>query len=205
MVGSRPRQPGGSSSIREADRRGMVVQVGLISPRKYQNFNNEAAIQRATEETGRFLIKRRLKNVFVDLVHEYDRPDRIDHEILGEPDGAANNAKLTKRFKAVAPDIEVGICPNFPSETADRYPGMDARIIEKAASIPSEGFIVNVEIPRHDACENDGVFTPAGVAMIRETCQRYLGAPHAVMIFQSAYTQGITHESGTAPHPEMGG
>ena len=60
--------------------------------------------------------------MFVDLVHEYDHPDRIDHEILREPDGAAKKARLTKWFKDVAPDIEVGICPNFPSETADTDP-----------------------------------------------------------------------------------
>src|SRR5262249_30652359 len=55
--------------IREADRRGMVVQVGLISPRKDQTFYDEAAIRRAIEETARFLSTRQLRNVFVDLVH----------------------------------------------------------------------------------------------------------------------------------------
>jgi len=191
--------------IREADRRGMVVQVGLISPRKDQNFYNEAAIRRAIEETGRFLTARGLKNVFVDLVHEYDHPDRIDHEILREPDGAAKKARLTRWFKNVAPEIEVGICPSFPSETADSYPGMEVRIIEKDAAIPSEGFVVNVEITRQDVFENDGVFSPAAIATILETCQRYLDAPHAVMMFHSAYSQGITNKSGTAPHPEGGG
>ncbi len=191
--------------IREADRRGMVVQVGLISPRKDQNFYNETAIRRAIEETGRFLTGRGLKNVFVDLVHEYDHPDRIDHEILREPDGAAKKVRLTAWFKSVAPDIEVGICPNFPSETADSYPGMDVRIIEKGAAIPSEGFVVNVEITREDVFENDGVFSPGSIATILETCQRYLDAPHAVMMFHCAYTQGITNKSGTAPHPEAGG
>jgi hypothetical protein len=191
--------------IRAADRRGMVVQVGLISPRKDQNLYSEAAIRRAVEETGRFLTQRGLKNVFVDLVHEYDHPDRIDHEILREPDGAAKKAKLSGWWKAVAPDIEVGICPSFPSETADSYPGMDVRIIEKGASIPSVGFVVNVEITRQDVFENDGVFSPIAVATILETCQSYLEAPHAVMMFHSAYSQGITNKSGTAPHPEAGG
>jgi len=183
----------------------MVVQVGLISPRKDQNFYNEAAIRTAIEECGRFLIKRGLKNVFVDLVHEYDHPDRIDHEILREPECVAKKARLTMWFKDVAPDIEVGICPNFPSETADTYPGMDVRIIEKGASIPSDGFVVNIETPREDVFENDGVFSPKSIATILENCQRYLDAPNAVMMFHSAYTQGITNKSGTAPHPEMGG
>ncbi len=34
-------------------------------------------------------------------------------------------------FKAVAPDIEVGVCPDANSATADTYPGMDVRIIQK--------------------------------------------------------------------------
>lgn len=191
--------------IREADRRGMVVQVGLISPRKDQNFYNEAAVRRAIEETARFLSQRRLKNVFVDLVHEYDHPDRIDQEILREPDGARKKAALTRWFKDVAPDIEVGVCPNYPSETGDSYPGMDVRFIEKAAAIPSTGFVVNVETPRHDVYENDGVFSPAAITSIEAVCQEYLDAPHAVMLFHSAYTQGITNKSGTAPHPEAGG
>src|SRR5262249_16053672 len=114
-------------------------------------------------------------------------------------------ARLTKWFKDVAPEIEVGICPNFPSETADSYPGMDVRIIEKGASIPSEGFVVNVEIPRQDVFENDGAFSPAAIATIRETGRRYLDAPEGVMMFHSAYTQGITNKSGTAPHAEAGG
>jgi hypothetical protein len=59
-----------------------------------------------------------------------------------------------------ADDIEVGVCPNFPTETTEGYPGKDVRIIEKAAAIPSDGFVVNVEIPRTDVFENDGVFKP---------------------------------------------
>ena len=52
--------------IREADGRGMVVQVGLISPQKDQTFLDEAAIQRGIQETGRLLTQHQLKNVFVD-------------------------------------------------------------------------------------------------------------------------------------------
>ena len=159
--------------IREADKRGMVVQVGLISPRKDQTFLDDAAIRRGVEETARFLAQHQLKNVFVDLVHEYGHPDRIDHDILREPNSASKKAKLTKWFKDVAPDIEVGVCPSFPTETTEGYPGMDVLIIEKAAEIPSQGFVVNVEIPRKDVFENDGVFTPEDIAAILKTCQNY--------------------------------
>jgi hypothetical protein len=191
--------------IREANERGMVVQVGLISPRKDQTFLDEAAIRRGIEETAHLLIQHQLKNVFVDLVHEYGHPDRIDHEILREPDSASKKAKLTKWFKDVAPDIEVGVCPNFPTDTTEGYPGMDVHIIEKAAAIPSDGFVVNVEIQRKDVFENDGVFKSEDIAEILQTCQSYLDAPHAVMMFHSAYTQGITNRSGSAPHAEAGG
>ena len=97
----------------------------------------EAVIRRALEETGRFLVKRRLQNVFVDLMHEYNHPERIDHPLLREPDGAAKKAKLTAWFKAVAPAIEVGVCPTEDSGTADEYPGMDVRLIQKSMPIPA--------------------------------------------------------------------
>ncbi len=187
--------------VRAADRRGMVVEVGILSPRKDQNLHDEAAIRRAIEEAGRFLVARGLKNVFVDLMHEFDQSERIDHALLREPDGAAKKARLT----AVAPDVEVGVCPSFPSDTADSYPGMDVRIIQKAAPIPSEGFGVNIETLRRDVFEDDGVFNEGSIAAILDDCRRYLDAPNAVMIFHSAYTQGITNRSGTAPHPEAGG
>jgi hypothetical protein len=191
--------------IREADRRGMVVMVGVLSPRKDQDLYDEAAIRRAIEEAGRFLVDRRLKNVFVDLMHEFDQPERIDHEILREPDGAAKKAKLTKWFKDVAPDIEAGICPTVESGTGDTYPGMEVRIIQKQAAIPSEGFVVNVETLRQDPFENDGVFNKGHMDYMLADFRRYLDAPHAVMLFHSAYIQGITNKSGTAPHAEMGG
>jgi hypothetical protein len=193
------------SLIREADRRGMVVEVGVLAPRKDQDLYDEAAIRRAVEEAGRFLTRRKLKNVFVDLMHEYNHPDRINHELLREPDGAVKKAKLSRWFKAVAPDVEVGVCPTYPSDTADSYPGMDVRIIQKDSPIPSEGFVVNIETPRQDAYENDGVFLPAAVATIVDICNKYLESPNAVMMFHSAYCQGITNKSGTAPHPEAGG
>ena len=85
--------------VREADKRGMVVMVGILSPRKDQDLYDDDAIRRAIEEAGRFLVKRNLKNVFVDIMHEFDQPDRIDHLILREPDGEAKKAKLTRWFK----------------------------------------------------------------------------------------------------------
>jgi hypothetical protein len=191
--------------IREADKRGMVVMVGVLSPRKDQDLYDEAAIRRAIEEAGRFLVDRNLKNVFVDLMHEFDQPDRIDHALLREPDGANKKAKLTGWFKAVAPDIEAGICPTFKSDPSDEYPGMDVRIIQKDMPIPSQGFVVNVETQRQDVYENDGVFNPGARAAVDANCQAYMDAPNAVMLFHAAFIQGLSNASKTAPHPEMGG
>ncbi|MBN2580933.1 MAG: hypothetical protein JXB10_18250 [Pirellulales bacterium] len=191
--------------IREADRRGMVVMVGLFTPRKDQEFYDEAAIHRAVEETAKFLRDRKLKNVFVDIMHEYNHPERIDHVIFREPDGAAKKAKLTAWFKAVAPDIEAGVCPTENSGTADSYPGMDVRIIQKKMPIPKQGFAVNVETKRQDPYQNDGVFNQGNLDDIFADCRRYQEAPNATMLFHAGFIQGITNLSGSAPHAEMGG
>jgi len=191
--------------VREADRRGMVVLVGLISPRKDQDYYDDAAIRRSIEETGKFLVEKKLKNVFVDLVHEFGNPERIDKELLREPGGEEKKAQLTAWFKAVAPDIEAGVCPDIHAETATYYPGMEVRFIQKEMPIPTEGFVVNPETLRQDQFQNDGVFNQTNRDYIFADCQRYLDAPNAVMLFHAAFIQGITNFSGTAPHPEMGG
>lgn len=191
--------------VREADRRGMVVMVGLFSPRKDQAFYDEAAIQNAVENAARFLRDRQLKNVFVDIMHEYNHPERIDHVIFREPDGAAKKAKLCGWFKAVAPDIEVGVCPAANSGTADTFPGMEVRIVQKDMPIPKTGFVVNVETSRQDIYQNDGVFNQTNLDSIFADCRRYQEAPNAAMLFHAAFIQGITNASGTAPHAEMGG
>jgi hypothetical protein len=191
--------------IREADRRGMVIMVGLFSPRKDQDFYDDNAIKQAIEEAAKFLRDRKLNNVFVDIMHEYNHPERIDKEIFREPDGEAKKAKLTAWFKAVAPNIEVGICPDADSGTGDSYPGMDVRIIQKDMPIPKTGFVVNVETLRQDVYQNDGVFNKANLDYIFEDCRRYKEAPNAVMLFHAAFIQGLTNYSGSAPHAEMGG
>jgi hypothetical protein len=194
--------------VREADKRGMVVLVGLLSPRKDQELKSEAAIRKAIENTARFLVARGLQNVFVDLCHEYNA-DRItarfDHDILHEPDGPAKKARLTSWFKAIAPEIRCGVCPSFPTPTADSYPGMDVRIIQKGHKLPDTGFIVNVETTREDVYDNDGIFDAAAKERMRATWEEYRKKPNAFLLFHCGYCMGITNKSGTAPNPEMGG
>ncbi|MFO1003415.1 MAG: hypothetical protein U0936_24035 [Planctomycetaceae bacterium] len=191
--------------IREADRRGMVVMVGLCNPRKDQAFDSEDALKRAIEATARFLTERRMRNVFVDIMHEFDHSERADLAIFRMPDGATKKAQLTAWFKAAAPGIEVGICPYDKSESGSVYPGMDVHMIQKEMDIPADGFVVNVETQKQDSYENDGVFNEGQIEHVLHDCERFRSAPNAVMLFHAAFIQGIRNYSGTAPHPEMGG
>lgn len=190
--------------VREANARDMVVMVGLFSPRKDQELKDEAAIQRACEETAKFLVRRKLKNVFCDIMHEYNH-SRVDHDIFREPNGAEKKAKLTGWFKKFAPDIEAGVCPTFKSGTETSYPGMEIRVIQKDEPIPSEGFVVNVETQRNDAYENDGKFEADEFPIFLKLFEDYAAAPNACILFHSGWCQGITNGSGTGPNPEMGG
>ena len=191
--------------VREADRRGMVVMIGVITPRKDQDFYDDAAIQTAIEQTARFLMDKKLRNVFVNLCDEFNHPLNADKLLIREPDGPQKKAKLTAWFKAIAPNIEAGVGPHWKAETEDHYPSMDVRIIQKAMPIPKQGFVVNVEPVREDYFQNDGIFNRANLDAVFANCREYLDAPNAVFLFHSGFVQGITNFSGTAPHAEMGG
>jgi hypothetical protein len=191
--------------VRECDKRGMVVMVGLFSPRKDQNLEGPQAVRRAVEETARFLEQRGLRNVFVDIAHEFDHTERMDLDLFREPGGEAKKALMTGWFKAVAPGIEVGTCPYEKSPTTDSYAGMDVRIIQKQMRIPTEGFVVNVETSKQDSYENDGVFGDAQRENVYADCERFLEAKNSVMLFHAAWIQGIGNYSSTAPHAEAGG
>ena len=191
--------------IREADKRGMVVMIGVITPRKDQDFYDDAAMRKAVEETARFLTDKKLRNVFVNLVDEFNDPTLADKLLIREPDGEKKKALITAWFKAIAPRIPAGIGPYWKTGTADTYPTMDVHIIEKGLPIPKQGFVVNVEPIREDYYQNDGIFSQSSRDAVYADCRRYLDAPNAVLMFHSAFAQGITNFSGTAPHGEMGG
>jgi hypothetical protein len=118
--------------------------------------------------------------------------------------GAEKKAQLTAWFKMFAPEIPVGVCPSFPMNTATTYPGIDVRIIQIGAGIPDEGFVVNVEMQREDAYDDDGVFKPEARTRMLATFERYRSKPNALQ-FHCAYCQGITNKSGTALNPEING
>jgi len=190
---------------READARGMVVMIGVLSPRKDQDLYDTQALKNAVQNTARLLQQQQLRNVFVDLCHEFDSPLRKDNPALREPDGPAKKDQLQAWFEEIAPDIEAGICPHWKSKTTDSYPTMDVRIIQKAMPIPKTGWVVNVEPVREDYYNNDGLFNATNIEAVFANCRNYLDAPNAVFMFHSGHIQGITNFSGTAPHAEMGG
>lgn len=191
--------------VREADKRGMVVMIGILAPRKDQDFYEEDDMKNAIEETARFLKEKKLHNVFVNICDEFNHPLRADKLLVREPDGEKKKAKMHGWFKAIAPDIEAGIGPHWKSGTGDTYPGMDVRIIQKGMAIPKDGFVVNAEPIREDYFNNDGIFNATNLETIFTNCRNYLDAPNAVFMFHSGHVQGVTGYSGTGPHGEMGG
>jgi len=191
--------------IREADRRGMVVAVYVLQPRKDQELADEAAVRRALEETGRFLTGRGLRNVFVNLMHEFSHPERADHDVLREPDGPAKKAKLAAWFHAVAPDVETGVCPNHKSGSLVDYPGVRVRFFQEEMPIPERGFVVNAETHDNDEPGNEGVFNDFHRESMQRDWSQYLSLPRGAMIFHSAYGEGVTTATRTGPNPERGG
>lgn len=190
---------------READRRGMVVMVHVLCGLWDQELEDETAVRHAIETTARTLRMRGLRNVFVDLAYEFDHPTRIDHEIYREPDGAAKKARMAAWFHDLAPDIAVGVTTAAESKGSRDFPGMDVRMIQKGDPIPAQGFVVDTEPGGGDRFKDDGVFTADQRAAVVATCETYRGLPHAAMIWNSGFAQGITGASGTAPHFEIGG
>lgn len=191
--------------VREADKRGMVVMIGCITPRKDQDFYDESDMRKAIEETARFLKEKKLRNVFVNLCDEFNHPLYAEKILIREPDGAKKKDQMTAWFKAIAPDIEVGVGPHWKSGTDYAYPTQDLQIMQKGMAIPRTGFAINVEPTREDYFNNDGIFNATNIEAIFTNCRNYLDAPNACFMFHSGFIQGVTNFSGTAPHAEMGG
>lgn len=190
---------------READARGMVVCLGILMPRKDEILRDEAAVRRAIEETGRLLTDRGLKNVFVNIYQEFNHPFRVDHDIFAEPDGAAKKAEVTGWFKAVAPDIEAGICPNNETGSDVDYPGCEVLIFHEDIPIPRDGFAINVETPDRDLSGNEGVFNAFDLESFRKEWELYRATDNAAMLFRSPYVEDVTGRQGTGPNFEEGG
>jgi tripartite-type tricarboxylate transporter receptor subunit TctC len=197
--------------VREADRRGMVIGVGLFTNRIASLLTrpdataviDETTAKRAIQEVGRFLVARQLHNVFVDLFHEYGAP-RVAAPVFAEPDGAAKKAKLTAWFKEVAPQHKVGVC-GAVHVTATDYPGVDLRIMQKTAHIPLEAYVISCESMRADIYDRDGIFTEKDYEEIYAQLAQYRMAPNAALFISSGFSQGITGGMGSAPYAEMGG
>src|SRR5690606_39426590 len=186
--------------VRAADRRGMAVCIGLLMPRKDQILRDEAAVRRAIEETAAFLERRKLRNVVVNLFQEFHHPTRIDHEVFREPDGARKKVLLTSWFKAVAPEIEVGICPNHLGGSPAEYPDCELVLIHEAMPLPESRFVLNTETPDEDMSGNEGVFQSFQRARMEATWRKYLETPRVAMLFRTPYVDNVRGRQGTGPN-----
>lgn len=192
--------------VREADRRGMVVCLTLMMPRKDELLRDEAAVKLAIESTATLLEQRKLRNVVVNLYQEFSHPTRIDHDIFREPDGEAKKAQLTAWFKAIAPQIEVGICPNHLSGSKTAYPGCDVQMIHEAMPIPWSGFVLNTETPDPDLPGHEGVVNRFHIQRMEATWREYqVDGSRTAMLFRSPYLEDVRGQQGTGPNLEIGG
>ena len=190
--------------IREADQRGMVIGVGVFTPRNVANLDGEEAVKRALQETGRFLRDRRLRNVFVDIMHEFNHR-RVVPDLFREPGGPEKKARLTGWLKEVDRDLEAGVCATIDRATDPAYAGADILIIQKTMPVPERGFVVNIESHKRDNYDAEGVFTEQGLEEMYSWFEQYERTPNAALFFHSAFITGVTGRDGTAPHAEMGG
>jgi hypothetical protein len=190
--------------IREADRRGMVVGVGIFTPRNVANLDGEDAYKRALQDVGRFLKDRNLRNVFVDMMHEYNHR-RVVPDIFKEPNGPEKKAKLHKWFKEANAEVPAGICATIDRGTEGFFPGSDINIIQKTMPIPKQGFTINIESHKRDNYDSDGIYTPEGLAENYAWFEEYKKTPNAAIFLHAAWLTGVTGRSGTAPNAEMGG
>lgn len=190
---------------READRRGMVLLIGVITPIKDQELKDEAAIRTAIEETARLLQSRKIRNVVVDLLYEFDHPTRIYHDAFREPEGALKKYRAADWFHAIAPEIEAGVTTETHSNSPKQFAGMDLHLIQKEDPIPTDGYALNIESLRRDVFGKEGIFTPEQKQSIFRELERYRATPNAGYVLNTSYTQSIGGASGTGPHFEMGG
>jgi hypothetical protein len=190
--------------IREADKRGMVVGVGIFTPRNVANLDGEQAYKTALQDVGKFLKERNLRNVFADIMHEYNHR-RVIPEIFKEPNGPDKKAQLHRWFKEANPDVPAGVCATIDRGTEPFFPGSDINIIQKTMSVPAKGFTINIESHKRDNYDSDGIYTEAGLAENFAWFEQYNKLPNAAIFLHAAWLTGVTGRSGTAPNAEMGG
>lgn len=190
--------------IREANKRDMVVGVGIFTPRNVANLDGMSAYERALLETGRFLEERGLRNVFVDLMHEYSHR-RVTPELFREPDGERKKSQLHQWFRTANAEVPAGVCATMDSGTAPHFPGADLNIIQKTMPIPASGYTINIESHKRDNYDTDGVYTAESIDEQIGWLETYKQTPNAGFFLHAGFIQGVTGGSGTAPHAEMGG
>lgn len=190
--------------IREADKRGMVIGVGVFTPRNVANMQGEDALRRALHETALLLKDRGLRNVFVDIMHEYNHR-RVVPDIFKEPGGPEKKARLAAWFKEVNREVPAGVCATIDRNTDPYFPGADINIIQKTMPIPAKGFTINIESHKRDNYDSDGVYNEQGMKEQLGWFENYKKTPNAAIFLHAAFITGVSGRDGSAPHAEMGG
>lgn len=190
--------------IREADKRGMVIGVGVFTPRNVANMQGDEALKQALQETARFLKDRGLRNVFVDIMHEYNHR-RVVPELFKEPGGPEKKARMARWFKEVNPDVPLGVCATIDRGTDPFFPGSDINIIQKTMPVPAKGFTINIESHKRDNYDTDGVYTEQGMKEQLGWFEDYKKMPNAAIFLHAGFITGVSGRDGSAPHAEMGG
>jgi hypothetical protein len=149
----------------------------------------EESFKRALQETGRFLKDRGLRNVFVDIMHEYNHR-RVVPDIFKEP-GARQEARLHCWFKEAIPSARAE-CPTIDRGTEPFVPRRDFNIIQKTMPIPAKGFTINVESHKRDNYDTDGVYNEKGLAENYEWFETYKKTPNAAIFLHAAFITGVT-------------
>ncbi|MEM2342201.1 MAG: hypothetical protein QXI67_06195 [Candidatus Bathyarchaeia archaeon] len=199
--------------ILEADKRDMVVNVGLFYFLKDHNLKDEKAIEKACRETARFLYNNGLRNVFIDIVNEYGS-ERYHHSIFKR--GVEEKARLHQWIKEEAPlfcgisDVRIGDLFVRGDEKYKEfldYPGADIILLHnyvEPLDVPK--ILINNEPGRPDDYGNEGVErAPGEIDKFLILAEKYRRAPNAYFFAFSAWNQAIGGFDGECPHFEIGG
>ena len=92
-----------SRVIESADKRGMVIILGLFYQRQDQILKDEDAVKKATANAAKWVQNKGYKNVMIEIANEYPHGG-FDHKIIKDPYG---EAELIGIAKATAPELLV--------------------------------------------------------------------------------------------------
>lgn len=199
--------------VEEADRRGMVVNVGVFYQARIRQLAGEEAIRRATANVAKWLVQKGYRNVFMDLVNEYGHGGFSGVGLcygVSERYAADGGEALLKIFKEAGPEIPAGI--SALGERAGVFAGMDVALIHQPFDPGRVRRAAGRELPvvlnewGHGAVgagrdDENGLYTEEDVAKWASTVSAVRGGGGFVF-YHAAWKQHLTEAGG--PHFELG-